>query len=255
MQEQRINEIQKYVWDHEFCTYEELCVYCNVSLSTIKRDVQQMAEAGLLTRIRGGARVPREKHPDVYRTTGIEPLKYQSNLNRIAQKASTLVADNDVVYLGSGVTVAHMVKHLRGHKDLTVITNSIYVMMEAFQYDIDIMVVGGMLNRNTMSYIGIQSINHLKELNANIAFISCNGVAISHGITNSSEMEGDVKKAAMQISDKTVLLADEKKFDKISLYSVAELDVISSLITDKPLDERYLREIRNSHTKLIIADD
>lgn len=255
MQEKRFNEILKYVRKHEICTYEELCSHCDVSLSTIKRDVQYLADSGLLLRIRGGARILQSDTGELPRPSSIKTLQYEPHFDRIAKKASEFVQDNDIVFLGSGVTVAHMVRHLSGHKDLTVITNSIYVMQEAFQHEINVMMIGGIMNRSTMSYVGIQSINQLKELNANIAFMSCNGVALSHGITNSSEVEGDIKKVAIQISSSSVLLADNEKFGKISLYTIAEMNDISTLITDKPLDDRYVKETRDAHTKLIVVDE
>ena len=255
MQEKRFNEIRKYVREHEICTYEELCGHCDVSLSTIKRDVQYLADSGQLLRIRGGARISPSELIETPRTAAIKTLQYEPQFDRIARKASEFVTDNDIVFLGSGVTVAHMVRHLSGHKYLTVITNSIYVMQEAFQYDINVMMIGGSMSRSTMSYVGIQSINQLKELNANIAFMSCNGVAVSHGITNSSEVEGDIKKVAIQISSRSVLLADNEKFDKISLYTIADMSDISTLITDKPLDNKYLKEAEEAHTQLIVVNE
>ena len=255
MQEKRFSEIQNYLKDHELCTYEELCIYCDVSLSTIKRDVEYLESQGVLTRIRGGARrVQRENVPQEQPRQQIEMLKYEPHLDRIAKKACELVSDNDIVFLGSGVTVAHMVRHLSGFKYLTIITNSIYVMQEAFYHNIEVMMIGGMLDRTTMSYSGIQSINQLKTLNANIAFMSCNGIAASHGITNSSEVEGDVKKAAIQISGNSVLLVDHNKFDRISLHTIAEMDDISTLITDQTPDYHYIKKCNDVHTKLIVVD-
>ncbi|MCF0146157.1 MAG: DeoR/GlpR transcriptional regulator, partial [Eubacterium sp.] len=236
-------------------TYEELCAHCDVSLSTIKRDVQYLASKGLLIRTRGGARISEAEMQSVPSAGIIEPFSYAPNLDRIAIKAAELVKDNNIVYLGSGVTVAHMVRHLQGHKDLTIITNNIYVLQEAFQYDMQVMMIGGMLARNTMSNIGIQSVNQLRDFNANIAFMSCNGVALSHGITNSNEMEGDIKKVAIQISHKSVLLAANNKFDKISLYTIARMTDIDTLITDKPLDDQYVKKAQDSNTTLIVADE
>ena len=253
MQEKRYNDIVRYVREHEVCTYEELCSHCDVSLSTVKRDVQYLENEGILQRIRGGAKMPQSDLKEISHASNIRSLRYQPNLDAIAKKAATLVSDNDIIFLGSGVTVAHMVRHLRGHKDLTVITNSIYVMQEAFQYDIGVMMIGGMLNRSTMSYAGIQSVNQLKDLNANIAFMSCNGIALSHGITNVSEVEGDVKKVAIQISGRSILLADNEKFNKISLYTVAEISAFSTLITDIPLEEVYMQEVASSQTELIVV--
>ena len=255
MQEKRFNEIRRYVREHEICTFEELCTYCDVSLSTIKRDVQYLADAGLLLRIRGGAKMLQSDLQEPQHTSSVQALPYTPQFDRIAKRACRMVSDNDIIFLGSGVTVAHMVKHLRGHRNLTVVTNSIYVMQEAFQYDINVMMIGGMLNRSTMSYIGIQSINQLKDLNANIAFLSCNGIAISHGITNSSEVEGDVKKVAIQISERSVLLADKEKFNKISLYTVTQMSDFSTLITDQPLDKAFLEEVKTAHTDLVYADE
>ena len=255
MQEKRLNDILRYVAEHEMCTHEELCRFCGVSLSTIKRDVQTLADRGLLTKVRGGAKATADNIIDLPKMISREQLRYQSNLDRIAKHAAQLVSDNEIIFLGSGVTVAHMIKHLRGYRNLTVITNSIYVMQEAFQYDINVLMIGGTLNRNTMSYIGIQSINQLKDLNANAAFMSCNGIALMRGITNSSEMEADIKKIAIQVSGKSVLLADSEKFNKISLYTFAQMGDFTSLITDRPIDGPMAREINDSGTELVVVEE
>ncbi len=255
MQEKRLNDILRYVAEREMCTHEELCRFCGVSLSTIKRDVQMLADRGLLTRIRGGAKAPADNMIDLPKAISREQLRYQSNLDKIAKRAAQLVSDNEIIFLGSGVTVAHMIKHLRGYRNLTVITNSIYVMQEAFQYDINVLMIGGTLNRNTMSYIGIQSINQLKDLNANAAFMSCNGIALMRGITNSSEMEADIKKIAIQVSGKSVLLADSEKFNKISLYTFAQMGDFTSLITDRPIDEPMAREINDAGTEIVVVEE
>ena len=254
MQEKRLNDILRYVAERELCSNEELCSFCDVSLSTIKRDIQTLADRGLLTRIRGGARVIADNMTDLPHMGFRETLHYNPCLDRIAKCASQLVSDNQIIFLGSGVTVAHMIKHLRGYRNLTVITNSIYVMQEAFQYDINVLMIGGILNRNTMSYIGIQSINQLKDLNANAAFMSCNGIALTRGITNSSEMEADIKKIAIQVSGKSILLADSEKFNKISLYTFAQMGDFTSLITDQPIDDAMAREISDSNTDLLVVD-
>ena len=255
MQEKRLNDILRYVAEREMCTHEELCRFCGVSLSTIKRDVQMLADRGLLTRFRGGAKAPADNMIDLPKAISREQLRYQSNLDKIAKRAAQLVSDNEIIFLGSGVTVAHMIKHLRGYRNLTVITNSIYVMQEAFQYDINVLMIGGTLNRNTMSYIGIQSINQLKDLNANAAFMSCNGIALMRGITNSSEMEADIKKIAIQVSGKSVLLADSEKFNKISLYTFAQMGDFTSLITDRPIDEPMAREINDAGTEIVVVEE
>ena len=255
MQEKRFQEIRQYLREHDICTYEELCQYCDVSLSTMKRDVQYLANAGEILRIRGGAKALRDEESEFQRAASMDTLSYEPALDRIAKRASQLVNDNEIIFLGSGVTVAHMVKHLRGYHNLTVITNSIYVMQEAFQYDINVMMIGGMLNRATMSYIGIQSVEQLRSLNANRAFMSCNGIALSHGVTNSSEVEGDVKKVAINVSRQSVLLADSNKFGKISLHTIAQLGDFSCLITDKNLDEEYLSEARAGGTEVMIVSE
>ena len=253
MQEKRFSDIVKYVREHEICTYEELCSHCDVSLSTVKRDVQTLADQGILLRIRGGAKVPESDLSDISHTSSMRQLHYQPNLDAIAKRASTFVSDNDIIFLGSGVTVAHMVRHLKGHKDLTIITNSLYVTQEAFHYDMGVMMIGGMLNRSTMSYAGIQSVDQLEHLNANIAFMSCNGLALSHGITNVDEVEGDVKKTAIQISGSSILLADGDKFGKVSLYTIAQFDNLKTLITDRQPDDRYVNELKTAHTELIVT--
>lgn len=183
MQEKRIQAIQYYISQHAVCSYEELCQYCNASLSSIRRDVNTLADKGLVVKSRGGVKVPQDMLPvnvTIAVTSMGTPFDEEEDAkDRIARKACELVQDGDVILLGSGTTVSHMVKYLGDFQNLTVITNNIDVLQKSYDFPFHVIMLGGMLDRNTMSLTGLQTISQLKELNANKTFMSCDGIAVT----------------------------------------------------------------------------
>lgn len=252
----RLKQIQEYVQKEGVCSYEDLCRHCGASISTIRRDIEQLASQKLVIKSHGGIlraeteEAAEEKKPELKD----EPAYFNENYDKIARCAAELVEDNDIIFLGSGATVAHMVKYLVNKKGIMIITNNLLVVQEIADYDgIHVTMIGGDLSRSTNSVLGIQSIRQLNEMNANKAFISCNGIAPSHGVTNYNSLEVDIKRKAMSISAESVLLVDHNKFNKISLYTIADLPEFSTIITDRNVESAYMDIVRSNDIRLIIA--
>lgn len=239
MKLKRLEAISEYARAYDICTYEELCRQFDVSLTTMRRDVEELVRTGRVEKVYGGIKVlPKEEEEE-------EPLfRYEYAKDQIGKKAALFVEDHDIIVLGSGTTAAHMVKYLREKKGLTVITNNLAVMEEAVKYGFTLISIGGDLDRRTMSFVGTQSIKQLSELNADKAFLSCNGITV-HGVSNVADLEADIKKKTMEISSKIYLLADHSKFGVKSLYSFARIRDLDGIFTDKraPKEiEKYCRE-------------
>ena len=89
----------------------------------------------------------------------VEHLNVESKKQIIGKKASQLIKENDIVFLGSGITVASMLVYLQDRHDIYIITNNLWVINEAQRYSLRTMVIGGNLNVDTWSFVGTQSIN------------------------------------------------------------------------------------------------
>lgn len=249
MKLKRLQNIAKYISSYDICTYEELCKQFNVSLSTIRRDLNLLESEGKVEKVFGGVKINNDYQID----TGVSALlEYDYIKDMIAQNAARLVEDGDIIMLGSGSTVAHMIKHLKHKKNVTIITNNLLVLNESLNNSFNVISIGGTLDRNVVSFVGLDSAKQLDGLNANKCFISCNGVNL-HAITNVVDIEADIKKGMIKNSDKTILLAGHEKFDKMSLYSFTTIEETNYIITDKKPNKEYINLCKKAGCELIIT--
>lgn len=245
----RLNNIVDYVRAYELCTYEDLCEQFGVSMSTMRRDVEELERQGKIEKVFGGIKLSPKTIKENKEAT---IFKYDYERDKIAKAASELVDDGDIIMLGSGSTVAHMVKYLKNKKGITLVTNNLAVLNETLTCDFSVVSIGGNLDKKIMSFVGLHSSRQISELNANKCFLSCNGVS-THSISNVADLEADLKRKEIAICDKTILLADATKFDKMSLYSFASIKDLDYLITNKKPSKEYEKVCKENNCELIIA--
>ena len=249
MKLKRLNNIVEYVRAYDLCTYEDLCKQFDVSISTIRRDIDELDKLGKIEKVFGGIRLSEQSIKDANEAT---LFKYDYERDKIAKAASELVQDGDIIMLGSGSTVAHMVKYLKNKKGITLVTNNLAVLNETLKCDFNVVSIGGNLDKKIMSFVGLNSSKQISELNANKCFLSCNGVNLQ-SVSNVADLEADLKRTEIRVSDKTILLADHSKFDKMSLYKFARMDEIDYIITNKKPNKEYEEVCKKNNCTLIVA--
>lgn len=262
MKEQRIMEMQRYIQSNHTCTLEQLCNEFNISLSTARRDIGELSKSGHITKVYGGVKFL--DNPEIKRN---EPLgHFKQNLvihsneshieamDRIAKAASEEVCDNEIIILGSGYTVYHMLKYLKDKKNLTIITNNLLIAFDALNTEFQVVLLGGDINKETFSVVGIRPTEMLAQLNAHKAFLGCNGITLNQGFTNISELETNIKRSIMQVSNHVYVLAEHEKFDKLSLNTFARLEDINTLVTDRYPSTEYVERFRELSLKVIVTE-
>jgi DeoR/GlpR family transcriptional regulator of sugar metabolism len=224
----------------------------NVTEETIRRDLERLEKEGLLTRVHGGA-VSITKSE-----TEIPVLKRKStNLKEkqaIALKAASFVENGDIIALDASTTALQMTQYLQD-KEITVITNSIAVTLElANKEGITVITVGGYLLEKSMSFVGISTLKVLEDYHVDKFFFSCTGFDVKRGISEAHEMQAQIKKKFISISDQLYLLADYSKYGNKSLVRVEDLKNIHYLITDDKMSVNDIRRVRNLGIHTIVAD-
>jgi DeoR family transcriptional regulator of aga operon len=216
----------------------------SVSLATVRRDLQELENRGLLRRTHGGA-VP------------IEPLFYEAfrhdrsfqdqvgsfaeEKGRIAQAASELVSPGDTVALTAGTTTTEVVRRLNGHSGITVITNTVNVAMElSNRKDIDVFVTGGHLRGDWFSLVGPAAVATVAGLFADILFLGVNGIDAQSGLTCFSPDEADINRAMVRQAKRKIAVADHRKLGVVAKWLICPTDVIEMLITDKGATEEMV---------------
>lgn len=251
MKADRLLEMERYILQKGAATMDELREHFDVSMNTVRRDVAQLLKRGMVEKVYGGVCARKSEQsltPYEVRRRGSEDAKAA-----IGKRAAELVNDGDIIFIDSGTTTLHMIDHLAGKRDLTIITNNLEAINRALPHEnITIIALPGQVRRKTHSFTGDDAVNYLRRFNVRIAFMASTGLS-SHGVTNSSPMEYEIKKCAVASAETTVLLIAQSKFGVTGLMTFAQLSDFDILITDEaPAPEDQAR-LKSSGARLIIA--
>jgi DeoR family myo-inositol catabolism operon transcriptional repressor len=252
MKHQRVKEIESYLMQNESVSLDALCEAFNVSKVTIRRDLSELEALGIVKKVYGGVVLSSKAEnlvPFFTRQEDRAPQKL-----RIGRKAAEMVEAGDIIIIDAGSTTVSMVRFIDPGLRITVVTNSLSVMNEvAAHRKFRLITVGGEYLRETNSMVGIEAIQAFGKLNAQKAFLGATGISLDKGITNSSSIEAEIKRAIIKVSDRRILLADSNKFDKASLVTFAELSQIDVVISDDEPPQGYYDAARRTGVELISA--
>jgi DeoR family fructose operon transcriptional repressor len=248
VQEERLDYIAKAVRAGRFISLREIADTFDVNMQTARRDVAKLAEKGLLAKVHGGA-MP-AAGPDLLSLDERICIQ-ESEKDRIAKTAASLVKDDDIIILDGGSTTSYMLPYLRG-KRIQIITSSLSLVSrldDSFS-GIEVIVTGGYYYQKSALLLGRSAVNSIREINADKAFISAAGVSAS-GIYNSNILVVDVERAMIEQSSQTILLVDSTKFGKCSLVRLCGFDEISKAITVGPMPEDIRHAAEKAGTRLL----
>ena len=249
---ERRSNILELLQEQKSVMVTDLSLRFKVTEETIRRDLEKLEKEGLLKRTYGGAVVKDVTQSDL--PFKVREVKNMEGKLRIGAKVAELIEDGDSLMLDSSSTALYVAKSIKNKKRLTVITNCYNIVLElSGAKDFRIICTGGTLNANAMSFVGHSAENFVQGYNADKAIVSCNGMDISKGITDSNEMEAEVKKSMAESSKKTFLAVDSTKFNKVSFIKLMEYDKVDCIITDKQLPQEWEKMLKNRGIEIIYA--
>lgn len=253
MKRTRQKKILKAIQDNRQATVAELSRLFNVSEVTIRRDLRELANQGVLYRAHGGAIAlsPSAHEPPVVKRMG------QTNRCKlgIARAAAHLISDGDSVFVGSGSTSAYVARQLTDRKDLTVITNALTVATELASADgVTVVVTGGMMRASELSLIGHITEQALREVRVDKIIMGIPAISLEHGLTNDYLPEVMTDRTIIEMASELILVADHTKFGKVGSAFVAPLTRVTSLVTDSEADAELLARIEDMGIRVIVAE-
>lgn len=230
----------------------ELSQIFEVTEETIRRDLDYLENVGKLRRSHGGAVSIKTEQPEIpyfeREVTNVQEKR------EIAEQALKYISPGDRIILDASTTAWYMAKILPD-MPLTVLTNSIKVAMElSGKEKIDVISTGGILLSKSLSYVGPLAERSLDMYHVNKAFISCQGLHLQRGVSESNEMQALVKRRMIDIADQVFLLADYSKFGVQAFTHVASFDQIDLVITDSKTDITYIRQLEELAVQVIQVD-
>ena len=251
----RRDKILAFLRERASATVNELSGLCDVSEVTIRQDLNQLSEEGLLIRTRGGAllaeRRARESNFSMRRELNAAAKQ------RIGELAAEMVDAGDTVLIdasSTGVSVARALAARRDLSDVTIITNGIYTAIELLaRPDFSTIVTGGHMRAYTASLTGSFAWNQLERVMANIGFFGTRGLTLAYGVTELNIHEADVKRMMTERCREVVIVTDSSKFDDVSLVTFAAIGSIQHLITDDGAPADVLDDLRARGIQVTLA--
>ncbi len=232
---ERYEKIVQLVNERGSIRVSELSALCQVTEETIRRDLDRLELAGRLRRSHGGAISVKELQPEV--PFFEREVTHAEEKKRIAVEAVKLIRPKERILLDASTTAWYMAK-LLPDIPLTVLTNSVQVITELSSKEkIEVIGTGGRLAPSSLSFVGPLAERSLETYYVDKVFLSCKGVHLERGISESSELQARLKQQMISIADHAVLLADSSKFGIQSLSHVAGWSQLDAIISDRKLTD------------------
>lgn len=236
---ERRNLILEKLQDEKKVIVSELSALFEVSEETIRRDLDKLDKDGLATKGYGGAILNENAGIDM--PFNIRKKRNLRGKQVIAELVSGLVQEGEHIIVDPSTTAVSIVKVLKSRKRLTVITNSIEVLVELSDVSgWDIISTGGTLRENYLALVGPKAMEGISTFNADKVILSCKGLDMEKGITDANEMFSQVKQTMLKCAKQRILAVDHTKFDNIAFSRICKLSAIDMVVTDIRPSEEWL---------------
>ena len=250
MLQERRNKIMEILREDGIVKGSELMKLFDVSIETIRRDLEYLEEHGMLGRVYGGAVPvqPRATEPS-YQTREIKHFKEKK---AIGERAVELVKDEDVIAVDIGTTTLEFAKALVGKRRVTVITNSMKIAMVLSEdADIRVLMVGGEVRRGEFSVSGFLADNDMGHFITDKYFIGVGGLSLSKGITDYHLEESNLRRIVIKNTQKVIALADYSKIGAVAMNKICGLDQVDTLVTDSNVESFVVEGLRDNNVEVI----
>lgn len=252
-QKERLAMIRQKVKKNKKVVVSELSREHNVTEETIRRDLEKLEQEGLVTRTYGGAVLNIEKiseHIDYLRRSQTN----KAEKTQIGRLAASVIPNKAAVGADASSTVMEAINLLRDRPEITVLTNSVKIVRELDQAALSIISTGGIVNNSTFSMQGNIVRKILSDYYVDIVLISCTALEIDGGVFDSNEEEAELKRILVDRGQKTILLADHTKFNKVAFVRVLDFSELDMVITDREPSQEWKEMFCEKGIKLLYPE-
>jgi DeoR/GlpR family transcriptional regulator of sugar metabolism len=231
-----------------------------VSAVTVHRDLEELAREGLVERVHGGARsltlAPGGAAPAIPTAWTQRFMQAGTAKDQIALHARRYISPGATVFLDASSSCLALARRLMDDppNEVTLVTNSPAIAYEVQAETMHVVVCPGELDQHMRMLAGRWTVEFLRELNFDVAYVSAAGLTLDAGLTTSRRPLADVVNAARAEAARTVGLIDASKFGRSSLVTIADAQELDLIVTDDELPEPVAEEYRAAGVRLEIAD-
>lgn len=248
LKEERQKFIIREINLHNRVLSTDLSISLNVSDDTIRRDLKELADAGTILKIHGGAASlsfvsPFNIHNQVY---ALDAKK------KIAEKTLKLLKKNTVILTEGGTTILELARMIPETLQATIFTISPQVAITLAEHsNLDVVTIGGKLMKNANLHVGSSTINQLADFKADLCLLGANAFSVEEGLSDLDWEVVQAKKALIRSAKKVAVLAISEKLNTIQTIKICGIDKINYLITELSPDDDFLSSYRDTNLKLI----
>jgi DeoR family glycerol-3-phosphate regulon repressor len=233
-------------------TVEQLAETLGVTLQTVRRDVQRLADEGLLARFHGGVRVPSSTTENIAHQQR-ESLNAEGK-SRIALSVAAEVPNDCSLMLNIGTTTEAIARALLRHTGLRVITNNLNVAsILSSNPACEVIVVGGVVRGRDQGIVGEAAVDFIRQFKVDIALIGISGIEADGSLRDYDYREVKVSQTIISHAREVWLAADHSKFKRPAMVEVATLSQIDRLFTDAPPPEPFPALLAEAQVRLTVA--
>jgi DeoR/GlpR family transcriptional regulator of sugar metabolism len=221
----------------------DLALALDLSEDTIRRDLNELDSKKLLEKVYGGAIQVTGKSVDIFNID----INEEDEKKQIVTKALSLLHDGQVIIMSGGSTNLVFAKLLPSDLKVTIYTYSLPIAMQLSQHpNIDLIFIGGKMQKNAMVTIGMDVIQVLSKIKADICFIGASSINLKQGLTEIGYEVSIVKKAMIESSDRVVSMFSANKLNTKMPHVVCELSQLDTIVTNLDPDDLRLEEYKKS---------
>lgn len=221
---------------------------------TIRNDLAQLEKKRVLIRARGGAiKIEQNFTSEDYPLSDKQKKNYFEK-REIGKRASELIEENNTIIIDSGSTTYELAKNLKRFNHLSVITNALNVAtILAECNNINVIVPGGILKKNSLSLVGILAERGFKDYFCDKLFLGVDGFDLDFGISTPDPEEAHLNQIMIDISKEVIVVADSSKFQRRGFALIATVNRINTIVTDKGILPENKNRLERLGIKVIIA--
>lgn len=250
---ERQNQILSVLRRDKKVLVHDLCDRLSVSAVTIRADLRELEENGLIVRTHGGAIL--STNAGFEEDSSKKEMKNTKQKLAIAREAAKCVQDGETIAIDTGTTALAFVTQLVDKKRLIVITSDLKVALFLEENtDATVILLGGMVRRGYHCSVGPLAEQTLSQLYVDKCFIATNGFTVERGLTTPNIEQASVKRMIIKNSNQVIVICDSEKIGRNSLVSFASVGDIHMMITDEKADRRYLTTISEMNVEIKTVD-
>jgi DeoR family glycerol-3-phosphate regulon repressor len=249
----RHTELLDVVRAHGPQTIEALAERFGVTLQTVRRDVQRLAEAGLLSRFHGGVRLPGSTTENIaYRQR--QAMESEAKA-RIAKAIAQRVPHGCSLILNIGTTIEAVARELLQHRGLRVITNNLHVAaLLSANPDCEVIVAGGQVRGADQGIVGEATVDFMRQFKVDFGLIGISGIEADGTLRDFDYREVKVARTIIEQSREIWLAADRSKFNRPAMVELARLEDVDVLFTDEAPPAPFDALLTQGDVECVVAE-